>query len=171
MDGGTPLSSLESGSVPNKADDALMKQILAEMDQAGASVQGPISPPMGGIPTYSPHDDTSSGPIRPGMMPQMPQYAPRNVYAEEPEEMPTKRYVAPRKNFASAILDWLRDPLFIGLMVFFISLPVLHSYGATAVPIFYSVGGSLSWLGLTAKALIVAGAFILFRSITYILGV
>ena len=171
MDGGTPLSSLESGSVSNKADDALMKQILAEMDQAGAAVQGPVSPPMGGIPTYSPHDDASSGPIRPGMMPQMPQYAPRNVYAEEPEEMPTKRYVAPRKNFASAILDWLRDPLFIGLMVFFISLPAIHTYGSTAVPIFYSVGGSLSWLGLTAKALFVACAFILFRSITYILGV
>ena len=172
MDGGTPLSSLESGSVSNKADDALMKQILAEMDQAGASVQGPVSPPMGSIPTYSPHDDTSSGPIRPGMMPNMPQYAPRNMYAEEePEEMPTKRYVAPRKNFASAILDWLRDPLFIGLMVFFISLPALHTYASSVAPIFYSVGGSLSWLGLTAKALIVAGAFILFRSITYILGV
>lgn len=171
MDGGTPLSSLESGSISNKADDALMKQILAEMDQAGASVQGPVSPPMGSIPTYSPHDDTSSGPIRPGMMPQMPQYAPRNVYAEEPEEMPTKRYVAPRKNFASAILDWLRDPLFIGLMVFFISLPVLHTYISSVAPIFYSVGGSLSWLGLTAKALFVAGAFILFRSITYIIGI
>lgn len=171
MDGGTPLSSLESGSISNKADDALMKQILAEMDQAGAAVQGPVSPPMGSIPTYSPHDDASSGPIRPGMMPQIPQYAPRNVYAEEPEEMPTKRYVAPRKNFASAILDWLRDPLFIGLMVFFISLPALHTYGASVAPIFYSVGGSLSWLGLTAKALFVAGAFILFRSITYILGV
>jgi len=171
MDGGTPLSSLESGSVSNKADDALMKQILAEMDQAGASVQGPVSPPRGGVPTYSPHDDTSSGPIRPGMMPQMPQYAPRNVYADEPEEMPTKRYVAPRKNFASAILDWLRDPLFIGLMVFFISLPALHTYASSVAPIFYSVGGSLSWLGLTAKALLVAGAFILFRSITYIIGV
>jgi len=172
MDLGTPISSLESGSGSNQADGELMKQILAEMDQAGASVQGPVSPPMGGIPTYSPHDDSASGPVRPGMMPHIPQYAPRNVYAEEePEEMPTKRYVAPRKNFASAILDWLRDPLFIGIVVFLISLPAVHTYGSSIAPIFYSVGGSLSWLGLTAKALFVAGTFILFRSITYIIGI
>jgi hypothetical protein len=172
MDLGTPLSSLESGSVSNKADDALMKQILSEMDQAGATVQGSVSPPMGSIPTYSPHSDASSGPVRPGMMPQIPQYAPRQMqYEEEPEEMPTKRYVAPRKNFASAILDWLRDPLFIGLVVFLISLPAVHTYGSSIAPFFYSVGGSLSWLGLTAKALFVAGAFIVFRSISYVLGV
>ena len=171
MDLGTPISSLESGSVNNKADNALMQQILAEMDQAGASVQqGSVNPPMGSIPTYSPHDDTSSGPVRPGMMPQMPQYAPRNMYAEEPEEMPTKRYVAPRKNFASAILDWLRDPLFIAVVVFLVSLPAVHTYASSVVPMFYSVGGSLSWLGLSVKALIVAIAFILFRGVTHIFG-
>ena len=172
MDAGTPISSLETGSGAASADNELMKQILADMNQAGAVVQGPVSPPMGGIPTYSPHDDSSAGPVRPGMMPQIPQYAPRQVYEEEePEEMATKRYITPRKNFASAILDWLRDPLFIGLVVFVLSLPILHTYGATVVPIFYSVGGSLSWLGLVAKAMLASGLFIFFRSITYILGV
>jgi hypothetical protein len=125
---------------------------------------------MGGIPTYSPHDDASSGPIRPGMMPQMPQYAPRNVYAEEPEEMPTKRYVAPRKNFASVLMDWLRDPIFLLVTVFVISLPAVHTYTSTVFPIFYSVGGALSWLGLFAKSLFVAVAFILFRSVSYMIG-
>jgi hypothetical protein len=174
MDLGTPLSSLESGSVPNKADDALMKQILSEMDQAGASMQGPVSPPMGGIPRYSPHTEETAGPMRPGMMPAQQTYVPRHVYAEDPEETPAARpaarTLAPRKNFASALLDWLRDPLFIAVVVFLVSLPALHTYGSAWVPAFYSVGGSLSWLGLAAKAAFVAGAFILYRSIVYLFG-
>ena len=161
MDMGTPLDRLESGSIPNKADDALMKQILAEMNDAGAAVQSSAPPPS--EPVYMDR--------MPPMQMQQPmqQPMPRSVSFEE--EPISKRYVGPRKNFASARLDWLRDPLFIGLFVFLISLPALHTYGATAVPIFYSVGGSLSWVGLTVKALLVAGAFIAFRTITYVLGV
>lgn len=150
MDGGTPLSSLESGSVPNKADDALMKQILAEMNQAGASV---------------PDDHPSDSPSRYEMPPPPPQqYAPQPLRSEE------VRYVAPRKNFASALMDWLRDPLFLLVTVFVISLPAVHTYTSTVLPVFYSVGGSLSWLGLFAKSFFVAIAFILFRSISYMIG-
>jgi hypothetical protein len=156
MDGGTPLSSLESGSVPNKADDALMKQILAEMNQAGASV---------------PDDQSSEPPPRYEMPPPRLQYAPRPMAAEEsPQELPTKRYVAPRKNFASVLMDWLRDPIFLLVTVFVISLPAVHTYTSTVFPIFYSVGGALSWLGLFAKSLFVAVAFILFRSVSYMIG-
>jgi len=157
MDQGTPLDRLESGGVTNKADDALMKQILAEMNSAGAAVQ--TAP-----------EEQRSEPVYPERM-QHPPYAPAPRSVQFEEDLPSKRYVTPRKNFASVLLDWLRDPLFIGLIVFLISLPALHTYGATAFPMFYSVGGSLSWLGLAVKALFVAGAFIAFRTITYFLGV
>jgi hypothetical protein len=158
MDQGTPLDRLESGGVANKADDALMKQILAEMNSAGAAV-------------HSAPEERQSEPVYPERMQPQPLYAPAPRSVQFEEDLPSKRYVTPRKNFASVLLDWLRDPLFIGLFVFLISLPALHTYGATAFPIFYAVGGSLSWLGLAVKSLIVAGAFIAFRTITYFLGI
>ena len=73
---GTSIASLDSGNVDTKADNALMNQILAEIGNAGGSVkieqeeQAPqmVSPPMEGVPKYSPHEGVpipSAGMVHP----------------------------------------------------------------------------------------------------------
>ncbi len=183
---GTPISSLETGNVADKADNALMSQILAEIGNAGAEVAVKntepamppvISPPMGGIPTYSPHDGMPVGP--PGMMHMPPGYMynqmPRvqtrydddQYDDEEMQERPvsSKNKSKVKKNFASALLEFIRDPLLVAVLITVLSLPVLHTHTGRYVPALYSAGGMLSWLGLMCVGLVGAVLFVLFRSI------
>jgi hypothetical protein len=185
-DGGTSIASLETGNVADKADNALMNQILAEIGNAGGEVgvksaeptMAPaMSPPMGGIPTYSPHDGMPVGP--PGMMHMPPGYMynqmPRvqtrydDQYDEDEEmqERPSssKNKLKVKKNFASALLEFIRDPLLVAVLITLLSLPVLHTHIGRYVPLLYSAGGMLSWIGLMSVGLAGAFLFILFRSI------
>lgn len=186
-EGGTPIASLETGNVADKADNALMSQILAEIGNAGGEVgverteptmATAMSPPMGGIPTYSPHDGMPVGP--PGMMHMPPGYMynqmPRvqtryddqdDFDDEEMQQRPTSSKNKPKvkKNFASALLEFIRDPLLVAVLITVLSLPVLHTHMGRYVPKLYSAGGMLSWIGLTSVGLVGAFLFILFRSI------
>jgi hypothetical protein len=184
---GTSISSLETGNVADKADNALMSQILAEIGNAGGEVgvKSPepamapmMSPPMGGIPTYSPHDGMPVGP--PGMMHMPPGYMYNQMPRvqtryddhdydddEEMQERPASSKNKPKvkKNFASALLEFIRDPLLVAVLITVLSLPVLHTHIGRYAPALYSAGGMLSWLGLTSVGLVGAVVFVLFRFI------
>ena len=186
---GTPIASLETGNVVEKADNALMNQILAEIGNAGGSVktaddqpQAPvmISPPMGGVPTYSPHDGMPVGP--PGMTHMPPGYMQMNQqmhygrgrsYDDEEyddEEMQPKPKQKAKKNFASSLLDFIKEPFLVAVLIVVLSLPVLHTNIAKYAPTLYSSGGMLSWLGLVAIGGVGAILFIIFRSFSQLIG-
>ena len=186
---GTPIASLETGNVTDKADNALMSQILAEIGNAGGSVKTAdeqahspvmVSPPMGGIPTYSPHEGMPVGP--PGMTHMPPGYVPmqmhqqmhrgRNDYDDydEEEEMQPKAKQKAKKNFASSLLDFIKEPFLVAILIVVLSLPVLHTNVAKYVPTLYSSGGMLSWLGLVAIGGLGAFLFIIFRSFSQLIG-
>lgn len=185
-EGGTSIASLETGNVTDKADNVLMNQILADIGNAGGDVAVQTSqhvipqmvgPPMGGIPTYSPHDGMPVAP--PGMMHMPPGYMynqmPRTQSygyedGDEDEEMQerptsTKNKSKVKKNFASALLEFIRDPFLVAVLMIVLSLPVLHTHIGRYVPILYSSGGMLSWFGLMSIGALGAVLFVLFRSI------
>ena len=185
-EGGTPIASLETGNVADKADNALMSQILAEIGNAGGDiavktsepVQQMVGPPMGSVPTYSPHEGISVAP--PGMMHMPPGYMynqmPMNrQYSDEDMDEDEEMQERPRnkqnqkakvkKNFASALLEFIRDPLLVAILMIVLSLPVLHTHIAKYVPTLYSAGGMLSWFGLMSVGSLGAILFVIFRSI------
>jgi hypothetical protein len=189
---GTSIASLETGNVADKADNALMSQILEEIGNAGGAVKTAgggtnvqhvplVSPPMGGIPTYSPHEGMHAPPASmvippPGYMyHQMPQYQGNqgNSYDDEDEEemqQVRRKKIVVKKNFASSLLEFIRDPFFVGIILIVLSLPVLHTNVGKYVPSMYSAGGMLSWIGLVGIGAIGAVLFILFRTISNLLG-
>lgn len=181
MADGTPISSLETGNIADKADNALMNQILAEIGNAGGSVktteevQAPtmVAPPMGGIPTYTPHQGIQIPPpammhLPPGYMyPTMPIGRHNPEYEEDIEENneenhPKQKHKV-KKNFASSLLDFIREPFFVGIIFVLLSLPVLHTHIAKYVPTLYSAGGMLSWFGLSVIGLVGSILFIFLR--------
>ena len=186
---GTPIASLETGNVADKADNALMSQILADIGNAGGTVktadevqhvqQMPtmVAPPMGGIPTYSPHEGMSNQlpammHMPPGYMyPTMPMAGRHNDPdyddQDEMEEQPKQKHKV-KKNFASSLLDFIREPFFVGIIIVILSIPVLHTHVARYVPMLYSAGGMLSWFGLCALGLTGALLFIILRFISNI---
>jgi hypothetical protein len=185
---GTSIASLETGNVADKADNALMSQILAEIGNAGGAVKTAetvaqptlISPPMGGIPTYSPHEGMQPPPASmvippPGYMyNQMPpqyQGGYEGGYDDDEEmQQPVRKRVSVKKNFASKLLEFIRDPFFVATIFIVLSLPVLHTNVGKYLPSMYSAGGMLSWIGLVGIGTIGAVLFILFRSISNLVG-
>jgi hypothetical protein len=181
---GTPISSLETGNVADKADNALMSQILAEIGNAGGNIktneeiQTPsmaappmIAPPMGGIPTYSPHEGMQMHPpammhMPPGYMyPTMPVGRNNPDYDEDDEDRPKQKQKV-KKNFASSLLDFIREPFFVGIILVVLSFPVLHTHIAKYVPTLYSAGGMLSWFGLSVIGLLGAILFSILRFVS-----
>ena len=59
-----------------------------------------------------------------------------------------------KKNFWSTTLERIRDPLFVSILVFVLSLPVLHTLLGKYASWAFAVGGQLSWLGLISLSLL-----------------
>jgi hypothetical protein len=160
MADGTPLESLENGDVQNAADAARMQEIMRDIDTPSGGAA-----PMGTLPAMQ----QSSGPMRP-MMQQPPMYNPnvqmqqQYVAVEEEETKPKK------KNIWSSILDRMKDPLIVALLVFLLSLPVLHTQLAKYASWAFAVGGQLSWLGLGSVSLLAGLLFGIYRGVSDLVG-
>lgn len=78
---------------------------------------------------------------------------------------------APRKRSSSiGILDRVSDPIMVAILIFVLSLPVLHTYGARYASWAFAIGGQLSWLGLIALSLVGGALFGIYRASRDILG-
>jgi len=163
MADGTPLESLENGDVQNAADAARMQEIMRDIDTPSGGAA-----PMGTLPSMQ----QSSGPMRP-MMQQPPMYNPhvqmqqqqQYVAVEEEEESKPKK-----KNIWSSILDRMKDPIVVALLVFVLSLPVLHTQLAKYASWAFAVGGQLSWLGLGTVSLLAGLFFGVDRGVSDLVG-
>lgn len=154
MADGTPLESLENGDIPNAADAARMQEIMSDINAP--------SPPMGSLPAMQ----QSTGPMR--MPPQQPPMYNPNVQAQQQPQYVAveEEEVKPKKmNIWSSILERIRDPLFVVLLVFVLSLPVLHTQLAKYASWAFAVGGQLSWLGLGALSLLAGVLFASYRGV------
>ena len=159
---GTPLDALETGEVANTADASRMANILRDMNASGADVvsadaRPSVGLPMQPMPPMQPQMNTMSNPLPP-MMNQMPQYVP----IEEDQN----RYEPVRKNIWSRILEYSIDPFFVGIIIFVLSLPALHTIAGKYASWAYVLGGQLSWLGLVVKSLLAAVLFGLYRMLS-----
>jgi hypothetical protein len=153
MSDGTPIDSLESGDVTHAADASRVQAILQDMNASGAD--------MGSMPQSMPQAHQMMPPIGQMMPPMMPQSMGQHmgqhmgqqqrshyVPIDDDERKPMK------KNFWSTTLERIRDPLFVSILVFVLSLPVLHTLLGKYASWAFAVGGQLSWLGLISLSLL-----------------
>lgn len=145
MSEGTPLDVLESGNtVDNAADAERMAQLMRDVNASGGGL--PDTPQTLNMPMVS------APPMRTMSAAPLPQSPPQYTPMEE-------EYRPRRKNFWGNVTERLRDPLMVSVIVFVLSLPVLHTMAAKYVGWAFAVGGQLSWLGLIALSLFAGIAF------------
>jgi hypothetical protein len=184
MSDGTPLDALENGDIENAADAEKMQAILSDINASGAdigrgqqstqamqqtmpqamqSMQQPMQPmpmqPMQPMPPMMMH-------APPQYQEAPPQYQHHYVPVDEPDYKPKKK----KTNIWTSILERIRDPIFVILIVFLVSLPVLHTFAAKHAAWAFAVGGQLSWFGLTAVSLLAGILFGVYRATSDVLG-
>lgn len=159
MSEGTPIDAIESGDVADAADSQHMQAILADMNASGADIANghDMPPPQGEQPRL---------PMRP-MHPPMynPNPPPQQQQRQYVDDAPVRS-----KGSAASILDRLTDPIVVAVLIFVLSLPVLHTYGARYASWAFAIGGQLSWLGLIALSLVGGALFGIYKASRDILG-
>jgi hypothetical protein len=156
MADGTPLDVIESGGdVDNAADAARMAQLMRDVNSSG------------GLP-----DTPQTMNMAPVSAPPMRQSSNRVAQAPPPQYTPVDDDYRPqrRKNVWGSISGKLRDPLIVSVIVFVLSLPVLHTMLAKYVGWAFAVGGQLSWLGLIAMSVLAGLVFGLTQGISDLVG-
>lgn len=160
MSEGTPIDAIENGDVADAADSQHMQAILNEMNASGADiVNGPGAPQQ---------------PLPPQMHQQVPMYNPNPPpqYHQQPSQH--RQYVdeprPPRKSMVSSAFERIVDPLVVSVILFVLSLPVLHTYAGRYASWAFAIGGQLSWLGLVAISLVGGAIFGIYRASRDILG-
>jgi hypothetical protein len=147
MSEGTPLDVLESGNtVDNAADAVRMAQLMRDVNASGGGGL-PDTPQTMNMPMVN-------APPKRTMSTAPPQQSAPPKYPPMEEE-----YRPRRKNFWGSVSERIRDPLIVSVIVFVLSLPVLHTLLAKYVGWAFAVGGQLSWLGLIALSLFAGVAF------------
>ncbi len=143
MADGTSLESLETGDIANSADAARMAEIMRDINASGPGVGGglPDTPQTMNMPL------APAGPMRASG--NSVRQAPPPQYTPVEDE-----YRPRRKNFWGSFTEKLRDPLIVSILIFVLSLPILHTQIAKIAPWAYSVGGQLSWIGLAAVSVL-----------------
>ncbi len=158
MSEGTPIDAIESGDVADAADSQHMQAIIADMNASGADIANGPDMPM------------SQG--EQPRLPMRPMHPP--MYNPKPPQQQQRQYVddAPvvRSKGAASILDRLTDPIVVAVLIFVLSLPVLHTYGARYASWAFAIGGQLSWLGLIALSLVGGALFGIYKASRDILG-
>ena len=145
MSEGTPLDVLESGNkIDNAADAERMAQLMRDVNASGGGF--PDTPQTMNMPMVN------APPMRTMSAAPLPQAPPQYTPMEE-------EYRPRRKNFWGNVSERIRDPLMVSVIVFVLSLPVLHTVLAKYVGWAFAVGGQLSWLGLIALSLFAGVAF------------
>lgn len=160
MADGTPIDLIESGaSVDNAADAERMAQLMRDVNASGGGL--PETPQTMNMPPVSapPMRNAVSG-GRASLT------APPRQYTPVDEDYRPQR----RKNIWGSISEKLRDPLIVSVIVFVLSLPVLHTIAAKYVGWAFAVGGQPSWLGLIALSLLSGAVFGVSQGITNLVG-
>ena len=188
---GTPLEDIEMGQVKNEADAATMRELMADINGGNGDQGGEF--PTGGREEFPTQAKASrmAMPSMPSMMPMrgggaMPpmQPHPSQMYEqhhqqyeqqydeedqEQEQEQPRPKYkassAAPKKNTWSTVIETIRDPLIVGILIFVLSLPSLHTFVGRHASWAYKVGGQLSWVGLALTAAVGVIAFGLYRAV------
>jgi hypothetical protein len=159
MSEGTPIDAIENGDVADAADTQHMQAILADMNASGADIaNGP------GIPQAQ----QPMPPMRGGGMP--PMYNPMPPAPQQRQYVDDGPIAVPHKKTTSSVLERIVDPLVVAVILFILSLPVLHTYAARYVSWGFAIGGQLSWLGLIALSLVGGALFGIYRTGRDILG-
>jgi hypothetical protein len=150
MSEGTPLDALESGNqIDNAADAERMAQLMRDVNASGGGL--PDTPQTMNMPMVSAPPMRTASSVASVAAP-LPQSPPQYTPMEE-------EYRPRRKNFWGNLTDRIRDPIMVSVIVFVLSLPVLHTLLAKYVGWAFAVGGQLSWLGLIAMSLFAGVVF------------
>jgi len=159
MADGTPIDLIESGaSVDNAADAERMAQLMRDVNASGGGLSE--TPQTMNMPPVS------APPMRNAVSGSRVAQAPPPQYTPVDEDYRPQR----RKNIWGSISGKLRDPLIVSVIVFVLSLPVLHTMAAKYVGWAFAVGGQPSWLGLIALSLLSGTVFGLSQGITNLVG-
>ena len=171
MSDGTSLDELEKGDIPNAADAARMAEIMRDIDNTGG----------GGPPPTLRVGQPQMPPQMAQMPPQMPMdrlpppIQARQGYEPIHEERSVPYYPQiqhqAKRNMWGSITNVIREPMIVAILMFVLSLPVLHTYGSKFVPWAFAVGGQLSWLGLGFLSVLAGSLFGVIRTGLSIAGV
>jgi hypothetical protein len=165
MSEGTPIDAIERGDVADAADAHHMQAILADVNASGADIAN------GGPDMHMSQGEQPRMPMRP-MHP--PMYNPNQHHQQQQQQQQhqQRHYVdAPAvRSKSSSFLDRITDPIVVAVLIFVLSLPVLHTYGARYASWAFAIGGQLSWLGLIVLSLIGGVLFGTYRASRDILG-
>ena len=172
---GTSLESLESGDIQDEADASRMKAILRDMNSSNEGNSRHQD-----MPASNPQfQDMQPMPARQPMPPMMPMSAGRqqDSYSykqsqgqQQEHEEDEDRYVEPKRNIWSQMLEQIRDPIFVMIMFFLLTLPVFHTFLGKYATWAFAVGGQLSWLGLLSLSFLAGLLFAVFRGGCGLLG-
>jgi hypothetical protein len=175
---GTSLESIETGDIPNTADAGRMQAILRDMNESSEPSRHPQLQDHQSMPSRQPMPPTlemsSSEPdgsrhrsrhkSRSSSDRDYERERERDRHQEEEqeeEEVPESR--EPKKNMWSTVFDYIREPLFVSVLFFLLSLPVFHTFVGKYAAWAFAVGGQLSWLGLGSLALLAGLIFAIFK--------
>jgi hypothetical protein len=171
----TLLSDLD-GSPPSGRDGDLVDQILNEMNSGGGTLPPPAPSGFPGNPGVisSPSQNTvvnshvmDSGPARAHMIGNSQPtaadfasamqggYAPANDPPPKPVAAPYKL----RKSLSQRLMDELKVPMLVAIIVFAFSLPVVNFLFAHYFPSMLLPTGQLTMVGLVLKSLVAGVSF------------
>lgn len=183
---GTLLTDLETGGSNFEQDNDLIKRIMADVNSGGG---GQVLPPpaqagqMSVISSPNPNttiqhtldtqpatahiigrDHPSAGDFQdaiqnmgmPTMSPVQSGQQPAQWYPQQ-EAMPV--YAPPSKKWGSVFFDELKLPIFVSIIVFIFSLPILNIIMSNYLPSMVKPSGDLTTLGLVLKSLLAGSTF------------
>ena len=182
---GTSLADLDSKS-PVMGDDDLVNKILADMNssggnpvmQGGNNGGGNLSPAPSSRVISSPNPNsvfsqavdpaTATAHMIGKEYPTPADFASlmHSGYAPSPQVMaqvqashqsPMLSQLSPKSNWYTDILNQLRQPIPVALIVFIMSMPVIHVMIGHYLPTLLRPGGDMTTLGLLFKA-VMSGA-------------
>jgi len=158
---GTSLESLESNDIANAADASRVQAILRDMNASGADVMEG-SPQQQQMPSLHPMNSLPP-PIDARQMDMAPPQRSRANYVPVEE--------APRKpSLVSGLAERVRDPLFVTILMFVLSLPMLHTALNKHASWAFAVGGQLSWIGLITLSVFAGLLFGIYKTTVDIFG-
>lgn len=182
---GTLLSSLDGMSRPSDGD--LVDSILADMNQSSGAnpVMSNAPPPVGAripmqqVPPMSGNFPTATDPAVPTahmigrdhpteadfqrMM--MAAQGPLPFNSAVPQMQPqqplvsTEVYVEPKKNVQGQLIDELKQPIIVAIIVFIMTLPAVNLLVSHYAPQLLRPGGDFTTMGSVARALVGGALF------------
>ena len=177
---GTSLESIETGDIPETADAGRMQAILRDMNESSEPSRHPQLQDHQPMPSRQPmpptlemssetdgsrhrsrHKHRSSSDRDYERDRERERDRHQEEEPEQEEEVPESR--APKKNMWSTVFDYIREPLFVSVLFFLLSLPVFHTFVGKYAAWAFAVGGQLSWLGLGSLALLAGLIFAIFK--------